>query len=49
MSIPESIFEQTLGAFFEPIKPLIDDAAVTPKYVTGLPAARELPIVWKTP
>ena len=26
---------------------LVDDAAVTPKYVTGLPAARELPIVWK--
>jgi predicted DNA repair protein MutK len=25
---------------------LIDDTAVTPKYVTGLPAARELPIVW---
>ncbi|MEO0682962.1 MAG: DUF808 domain-containing protein [Pseudomonadota bacterium] len=25
----------------------IDDAAVTPKYVAGLPAARELPIVWK--
>ncbi|QIE54046.1 DUF808 domain-containing protein [Pikeienuella piscinae] len=26
---------------------LIDDTAVTPKYVTGLPAAREIPIVWK--
>ncbi|MCY0094282.1 DUF808 domain-containing protein [Hoeflea ulvae] len=26
---------------------LIDDTAVTPKYVTGLPAARELPIVWQ--
>jgi len=26
---------------------VVDDAAVTPKYVTGLPAARELPIVWK--
>lgn len=26
---------------------VIDDAAMTPKYVTGLPAARELPIVWK--
>ncbi len=26
---------------------VIDDAAVTPKYVTGLPATRELPIVWK--
>jgi hypothetical protein len=26
---------------------VIDDTAVTPKYVHGLPAARELPIVWK--
>jgi predicted DNA repair protein MutK len=26
---------------------VIDDTAVTPKYVTGLPAARELPIVWQ--
>jgi predicted DNA repair protein MutK len=26
---------------------VIDDAAVTPKYVTGLPAAREIPIVTK--
>ena len=26
---------------------VIDDAAVAPKYVTGLPATRELPIVWK--
>ncbi|MGD1887242.1 MAG: DUF808 family protein, partial [Cohaesibacteraceae bacterium] len=27
---------------------VIDDAAVTPKYVTGLPATRELPIIWKS-
>ena len=26
---------------------VIDDAVVTPKYVTGLPAAREIPIVAK--
>ena len=26
---------------------VVDDAAVTPKYVSGLPAARELPIVWR--
>lgn len=26
---------------------VIDDTAVTPKYVQGLPAARELPIVWR--
>lgn len=26
---------------------IIDDAAVTPKYVTGLAPARELPIIWR--
>ncbi|OSP55882.1 DUF808 domain-containing protein [Pseudoruegeria sp. SK021] len=26
---------------------VVDDAAMTPKFVHGLPAARELPIVWK--
>ena len=26
---------------------VVDDAAVTPKYVQGLPAARELPIIWR--
>lgn len=26
---------------------VVDDAAVTPKYVAELPAARELPIIWK--
>ncbi|WP_136682936.1 DUF808 domain-containing protein [Falsirhodobacter xinxiangensis] len=26
---------------------VIDDAAVTPKYVTGFEAARELPIIWR--
>ncbi|WBU52595.1 DUF808 domain-containing protein [Paracoccus sp. SCSIO 75233] len=26
---------------------VIDDAAVTPKYVTGFDASRELPIIWK--
>ncbi|GAK69927.1 DUF808 domain-containing protein [Agrobacterium rubi] len=26
---------------------VIDDAAVTPRYVTGFSAARELPIIWK--
>src|SRR5690606_31395781 len=26
---------------------VIDDTAVTPKYVTGLPATRELPSVWQ--
>jgi len=26
---------------------VIDDAAVTPKYVSGLPATREIPIIWQ--
>ena len=26
---------------------VIDDAAVTPRYVTGLQPARELPIIWR--
>ena len=26
---------------------VIDDAAVTPRYVTGFEARRELPIIWK--
>ncbi|MDT8266835.1 DUF808 family protein, partial [Roseomonas sp. DSM 102946] len=26
---------------------VVDDAAVTPRYVTGFAASRELPIVWK--
>ncbi|MFN4130569.1 MAG: DUF808 family protein, partial [Paracoccaceae bacterium] len=26
---------------------VIDDAAVTPKYVTGFAADRELPIIWR--
>ncbi len=26
---------------------IIDDAAVTPKYVVGIPAARELPMIWR--
>ena len=26
---------------------VIDDAAVTPRYVTGLSPARELPIIWR--
>ena len=26
---------------------VIDDAAVTPKYVAGLDASRELPIIWR--
>ena len=26
---------------------VIDDAAVTPKYVTGFAPARELPIIWR--
>jgi hypothetical protein len=28
---------------------VIDDTSVTPQYVTGFTADRELPIIWRTP
>lgn len=43
----DDISAQAARAGSKAIGVVIDDAAVTPKYVTGLPAARELPIVWK--
>ena len=43
----DDISAQAAKAGSKAIGVVIDDAAVTPKYVTGLPAARELPIVWK--
>ena len=43
----DDIATQTAKAGSKAAGIVIDDAAVTPKYVTGLPAARELPIVWK--
>ena len=43
----DDVAVQTAKAGSKAAGVVIDDAAVTPKYVTGLPAARELPIVWK--
>ncbi len=43
----DDIGAQAARAGTKAVGVVIDDAAVTPKYVTGLPAARELPIVWK--
>ncbi|MEZ5933570.1 MAG: DUF808 domain-containing protein [Alphaproteobacteria bacterium] len=43
----DDISAQAARAGTKAVGVVIDDAAVTPKYVTGLPAARELPIVWK--
>jgi predicted DNA repair protein MutK len=43
----DDIAAQTIKAGSKSAGVVIDDAAVTPKYVTGLPAAREIPIVAK--
>lgn len=43
----DDIAAQAIKAGSKSAGVVIDDAAVTPKYVTGLPAARELPIVAK--
>lgn len=43
----DDIAAQTVKAGSKSAGVIIDDAAVTPKYVTGLPAAREVPIVAK--
>ncbi|MEX2518147.1 MAG: DUF808 domain-containing protein [Paracoccaceae bacterium] len=43
----DDVAAQTVKAGAKAAGVVIDDTAVTPKYVTGLPAARELPIVWK--
>lgn len=43
----DDIAAQAVKASTKSAGVVIDDAAVTPKYVTGLPAARELPIVYK--
>ena len=42
----DDVAAQTAKAGSKAVGVVVDDAAVTPKYVTGLPAARELPIVW---
>ncbi|MEM8799947.1 MAG: DUF808 domain-containing protein [Pseudomonadota bacterium] len=43
----DDISAQAMKAGSKAAGVVIDDAAVTPKYVVGLPAARELPIIWK--
>ncbi|WP_371153720.1 DUF808 domain-containing protein [Jannaschia sp. 2305UL9-9] len=43
----DDIASQALKAGSKAAGAVIDDAAVTPKYVHGFQAARELPIVWK--
>ena len=43
----DDIIGQASRAGMKAAGAVIDDAAVTPKYMHGFPAARELPIVWK--
>ena len=43
----DDIIGQASRAGMKAAGAVIDDAAVTPKYMQGFPAARELPIVWK--
>ncbi len=43
----DDVMGQTMKASSKAAGAVIDDAAVTPKYLTGFSAERELPIVWK--
>ncbi len=43
----DDVTAQAMKASSKAAGVVIDDAAVTPKYVTGLAPARELPIIWK--
>lgn len=43
----DDVFGQAVKASSKAAGAVIDDAAVTPKYVHGFSAAREIPIVWK--
>lgn len=45
--IAGSVIDDAAKAGAKSLGVVIDDTAVTPKYVHGLPAARELPIVWQ--
>jgi predicted DNA repair protein MutK len=45
--LASSVIDDAAKAGSKSLGVVIDDAAVTPKYVQGLPAARELPIVWQ--
>lgn len=46
MKIAGSVIDDAAKAGTKSLGVVIDDAAVTPKYVQSLPAARELPMVW---
>ena len=43
----DDVMGQAVKASSKAAGAVIDDAAVTPKYLTGFDASRELPIVWK--
>lgn len=43
----DDVFGQAVKASSKAAGAVIDDAAVTPKYVHGFSASREIPIVWK--
>ena len=47
MKIAGSVIDDAAKAGSKSLGVVIDDAAVTPKYVQNLPAARELPMVWE--
>lgn len=47
VKVAASVIDDTAKAGAKAVGVVIDDTAVTPKYVQNLPAARELPIVWK--
>jgi uncharacterized protein len=47
VKVAGSVIDDTAKAGAKSLGVVIDDTAVTPKYVQNLPAARELPIVWK--
>ena len=47
VKIAASVIDDAAKAGTKSLGVVIDDAAVTPKYVRNLPAARELPMVWK--
>ncbi|MEO3385227.1 DUF808 domain-containing protein [Mesorhizobium sp. CAU 1741] len=47
VKVAASVIDDTAKAGAKAAGVVIDDTAVTPKYVQHLPAARELPIVWK--
>ena len=47
VKVAGSVIDDTAKAGAKSLGVVIDDAAVTPKYVHNLPAARELPIVWR--